>query len=577
MEIAEDPNVALLAENIAILPFNRAVSKYNIEEDPNLDIITMNRKVVDYNISRLIRTTNIDQTARFLPIVADAGCGKTHYYWVLKSREESKETKIPYKTVYVSSPAVPYRLFHHIYTCLVEEIADERFFIQIMDILLEELNIDLSETNYTENPSFLIAKILPTFPGVFSDCIKALVYLRLKGIRNYQGALALRWLLGEGLTEEEQKQLQVHSILEQDDVCLAMIKIICDLSEKVLIFYFDEMESPLRSFGPEAQQKFFEYIKRMYNETRNSIIVSACLKPVWAEVLKSADRPTLQRMEPELYLDKFTFEDLKVFFIRGMSHFWTSLGKLSPKDIYFPLSESILKEIYDLTEGNQRECIKQINFSIEAQLDEYYDTLQKNRPGYIYTYKPPNTHLDQTYVINPETNQLELVDIPHESVDTGDEEELEPSPGNVFKVFFDYITKKFNDKKIKYDFIIDFSFKQNEKTKKIGAILKYGGLKHKVIGFEIPTIRSFEKQAGNAANFAMKRLIDALESSIIDYGILIVPDKPQGEKYQKMLTSYEHLYELSIPIEKVRTLLKSQILAEELLKEHFGDTNLFSF
>ncbi len=574
METAVDPNVNLLAENIVLLPFNRAVSKYNIEEPVDLDIVTLNRKVIDYKISRLIRTTNIDQTARFLPIIADAGCGKTHYYWVLKSRENAEETKIAYKTVYVSSPAVPYRLFHHIYTCLVEEIADEGFFMQIMDILLEELKININEAQYSDNPSYLIAKILPTFPGIFADCIKALVYLKLYGIQNHRGALALRWLLGEGLTEEEQKQLQVHSILEQDDVCLAMIKIICDLSAKVLVFYFDEMESPLRSFGPEAQQKFFEYIKRLYNESRNSIIVSACLKSVWEEVLKTADRPTLQRMEPELHLDKFTFEDLKVFYIRGMSHFWTSLGKLTPKDIYFPLSEPLLREIYDITEGNQRECIKQINLSIELQLDEYYSTLQKTRPGYNYRYPPPKMTSDKTYIINRETNQLELIDLPH---DSAFEEELEPSPGNVFKAFFDYFTSKLTEKKTKYNFIIDFSYKQNEKTKKLGAILNYGTLKHKVIGFEIPTIKTFEKPAGNTANFALKRLIEAKESSIIDHGILIVPGIPNGEKYLTMLSEHEDIHQLCIPIEHVRKLLKSQVYAEELLKEQLADKKIFNF
>ena len=574
MEIAEDPNVNLLAENIAILPFNRAVSKYNIEEDIGLDIVTMNRKVIDYKLSRLIRTTNIDQTARFLPLVADAGCGKTHYYWVLKSRENSKETKIPYKTVYVSSPAVPYRLFHHIYTCLVEEIADEGFFLKIMDILLEELNIDKNEPQYRENPSYLIAKILPTFPGIFADCVKALVYLKIYGIRELRGALALRWLLGEGLTEEEQKQLKVHSILEQDDVCLAMIKIICDLSAHVLVFYFDEMESPLRSFGPEAQQKFFEYIKRLYNESRNSIIVSACLKSVWEEVLKTADRPTIQRMEQVLYLDKFTFEDLKVYYIRGMSHFWTTLGALAPKDIYFPLSEPFLHDIYESTEGNQRECIKHINLSIEMQLDEYYNTIQKSRPGYDFGYSSPKSELDKTYVLNRETSQLELVDLPHES---GFVEELEPSPGNVFKVFFDYFTSKLKEKKSKHDFIIDFSYKQNEKTKKLGAILKYGGIKNKIIGFEIPTIKSFEKQAGNASNFALKRLINASESSIIDHGILIVPGNPQGEMYLSLLEQHKNIHQLCIPIEHVRKLLKSQVYAEELLKEQLGDKKIFNF
>ena len=573
MAFAEDPNVQKIAENIALLPFNRAVSKYNIEEDPSLDIVTMNRKVIDYKISRLIRTTNIDQTARFLPIIADAGCGKTHYYWVLKSRENS--TKIPYKTVYVSSPAVPYRLFHHIYTCLVEEIADEGFFMQIVSILAEELNIDLDDPQYSENPSYLIAKILPTFPGIFSDCVKALVYLKIYGIQSNKGSLALRWLLGEGLTEEEQKQLQVHSILEQDDVCLAMIKIICDLSSRVLLFYFDEMESPLRSFGPEAQQKFFEYIKRLYNESRNSIIVSACLKPVWSEVLKTADRPTIQRMEPELHLDRFTYEDLKVFYIRAMSHFWTTLGTLAPKDIYFPLSDPLLHDIFEMTEGNQRECIKQINLSIEMQLDEYYNTIQKNRPGgYGYSHSSPQNSADQTYVLNRDTNQLELIDLPHES---GFEEELEPSPGNVFKVFFDFITAKLHDKKSKFDFIIDFSYKQNEKTKKLGAILKYGGLRQKVIGFEIPTIKSFEKLAGNASNFALKRLINAEESSIIDHGILIVPGEPSGERYLSLLNQHENIHQLCIPIEEVRKLLKSQVYAEELLKTQFENKKMFSF
>ena len=133
------------------------------------------------------------------------------------------------------------------------------------------------------------------------------------------------------------------------------------------------------------------------------------------------------------------------------------------------------------------------------------------------------------------------------------------------------------EKKSKFDFIIDFSYKQNEKTKKLGAILKYGGLRQKVIGFEIPTIKSFEKQAGNASNFALKRLINAEESSIIDYGILIVPGDPAGERYLSLLNKHENIHQLCIPIEHVRKLLKSQVYAEELLKKQFEDKKMFNF
>jgi hypothetical protein len=50
--------------------------------------------------------------------------------------------------------------------------------------------------------------------------------------------------------------------VEEDDVCLAMIKIITENLDRVLILYFDELESPYRMHGEIAEQKLLEILKK---------------------------------------------------------------------------------------------------------------------------------------------------------------------------------------------------------------------------------------------------------------------------------------------------------------------------
>ncbi|MHA1486930.1 MAG: hypothetical protein ACTSSC_07130, partial [Promethearchaeota archaeon] len=66
----------------------------------------------------------------------------------------------------------------------------------------------------------VIQKGIREFPGVFADCVKALVTYQLDKNKK---ALAERWLLGEDLQPEELSELGINSVVEEDDVCLAMV------------------------------------------------------------------------------------------------------------------------------------------------------------------------------------------------------------------------------------------------------------------------------------------------------------------------------------------------------------------
>jgi hypothetical protein len=363
-------NADILMQNLNLLPFNRTVSKYYIKDNMELDIATTSRKVIDVKIRRLIETVATDGINRFLPIIGAAGTGKSHYYWVLKALENQNSFigNKQFKVVYISSPPSPERIFHHIYTCLVSELGNEQFFNKIADGILDEIGIRKKNLRSKTNLTSVIFGITEKYPKVFADPLKALVYLKSYGSKKSLGSLAFRWLMGESLSVSYLNELQIGSNLERNDSCLAIFKIISYFSGNVLTFYFDELETPFRTFSSAQYNKMLTCIKQMFRELRNSVIIIACLKEIWGKIISLTETSFLNNLEMELHLENFTLEDFKVYYIRAINHFWQSIGEKTPKNLYYPLSEKYLEKIYSGSLGNQREVIKKLNTEIESQL-----------------------------------------------------------------------------------------------------------------------------------------------------------------------------------------------------------------
>ncbi|GAH17519.1 unnamed protein product, partial [marine sediment metagenome] len=150
----------------------------------------------------------------------------------------------------------------------------------------------------------------------------------------------------------------MRTILEEDDVTLATLRLLTEGSEVPIVLFVDEMEGPYNAYGEEGERHFLEILKRIYNEFKNVVIIASCLSDVWYRIYNIADGPTKSRMEPVVELALFTRDDIAVFVRETMSKYWTLQNIDAPPDELFPFDESLIDEAFTQSKGVPREAIK---------------------------------------------------------------------------------------------------------------------------------------------------------------------------------------------------------------------------
>ena len=200
-----------------ILPFSNFVSRGDI---PDKIDISRPRSYIDREVYRLVRQTYRDRSARLIPILGSAGTGKTHAYHSFKDKERENRKKLEetaeaeeidtsqleptdWSIIYIPSPPASIRVLLHVYTCIIEDVGPE-----ILDIVSEKLVREKwggKKGGLFQKPKIeeVIQKGIREFPGVFADCVKALVTYQLDKSKK---ALAERWLLGEDLESEDRDE-----------------------------------------------------------------------------------------------------------------------------------------------------------------------------------------------------------------------------------------------------------------------------------------------------------------------------------------------------------------------------------
>ncbi len=565
-------------------PFDRFASRGDIQ-DP-VDVPTP-RKAIDNAVFRAIRQTKRDKSTRLIPILGSAGSGKTHTYWAFKDREikakgpkenvieEDLEEAVDWSIVYVSSPPAPIRILLHVYTCLIDEIGAE-----VLQTVAEKLvdrwggfkrkglfgKVDVDE---------VIQQGIREYPGVFADCVKALVIFELDKTRK---PMAERWLLGEDMDESELDNLGINSVIEDDDICLAMIKLITEHLDKVVLFYFDELESPYRTHGEAAEIRFLETLKRLYNEVKNIVIIGAVLKEIWPRILEIADQPLRSRMEPELEIKPFTFADVKLYFAKSMEVFWNENNLNPPLYPLFPLNETVLETIFNKTKGNPRETIKLARMFVDKIVNEEMTLEQLATDKEIQAVptaevaaakqmaelaklapKPAATPVAAAAAAPPVKSEVATR---IEEILKQEEYIVEVNPASVagaslkcIKVYADKINKQ---PKVN----LEWKFTLEKKTAKIYTLAGMIEFEGRKIGLEVPSVKNFDRSGGVAAFYAAQRLSDAIELNIVTEAILLVPEGTGGAKYVSLLKKYTgklHVAELS------------QDSAEELIRSAMKD------
>jgi hypothetical protein len=383
--------------------------------------------------------------------------------------------------------------------------------------------------------------------------VKALVTYQLDKSKK---ALAERWLLGENLEAEELSELGINSVVEDDDVCLAMIKIITENLDRVLILYFDELESPYRMLGESAERKLLEILKRLYNEVKGLVIIIAVLKEIWPRILEIADAPLRSRMEPEEELKPFSLNDLKIFFSKSMEVFWEDNNLNPPLYPLFPLNEKLIEIIYEKTQGNPRNSIKLCRRFIDKVVTEEMsvEELLKASADIVATAKPPRRELEEDVI--DFSKPREVIKKTIEEILAEEEYIIDVNPSSVAGATLKSIMKVGEEKKKKFKTQMEYKFKMGKRSQMLAALIEFEGKKW---GLEIPSIKTFDRSAGVAGYYAAKRLKDAIDQKAIDSAILIVPAGSSGAKFELILQSNLEIHKVELTNETGESLIANAL------------------
>ena len=548
-----------------MMPFSNFVSRGDI---PDKIDIARPRNSTDREVYRLVRQTSRDRSSRLIPILGSAGTGKTHAYHSFKDRERENRKKlalteesqeeieiskfepVDWTIVYVPSPPASIRVLLHVYTCIIEEVGPE-ILNNVSEKLLKKWGGDKKGIFQKPKIDEVIQMGIREFPGIFADCVKALVTYQLDKNKK---ALAERWLLGEDLEAEELKELGINSVIEEDDICLAMIKIITENLDDVLILYFDELESPYRMHGEAAERKLLEILKRLYNEVKGLVIGIAVLKEIWPRVLEIADAPLRSRMAPEQELKPFTLNDLKIFFSKTMETFWEDNNLNPPLYPLFPLNEKLIEMIFEKTNGNPRNSIKLCRKFIDKVVMEEMTIEELMEAGVeiVATAKPPS----EAEEIIDFSKPREVIRKKIEEILAEEEYLIDVNPQSVAGAALKCIIKVGEEKGKDFKTQMEYKFMLGKRTQTLAALIEADGKKW---GLEVPSIKTFERSAGVAGYYAAKRLKDAIGEKAISEGILIVPIGTGGAKYDMMMQNTPGLHKVEINNEIGERLIENAL------------------
>src|SRR5271157_750510 len=334
-------------------PFERFVARRDIKD--MVDVPTP-RKQIDDALLEFIDDTARDHACRLIPALGSVGSGKTHSYWAYKDMEmKAREKGLPqWSIIYVPCPLPEMHMIHHMYTCIMDELGRDILQICAQNVVNRWAGKkDKAKKKYIDE---IILKGLQEYPGSYADIVKVLaIYVLDKNLAQ----LAERWLFGETLSDKNLAALDVNFVLEEDDMCLAMIKILTAHSGRVFVFFFDDFfENVGGNKNPKMEARFMGVLRTLYGELKNSVLILTDNQENWPNTLALADSNLQSFMASPLEIQPFTVEDVKEYFAKSMQRYWRGNNLPPPPDPLFPLNDTVLEILFDKTKGNPRNTVK---------------------------------------------------------------------------------------------------------------------------------------------------------------------------------------------------------------------------
>ena len=353
-------------------PFSRYISRADM---PDIIDLPRPRLEAEEKIKRLVEMTRQTRIPKVLPILGEAGLGKTHFYWTLHAILSDV------LLVYVPPPTSPNVIMSNLYFALIR--AYGKFLLK-------------NAAEQLVNRYGSIENALHSYAGSCANMIEALFVLQTDpNLSKY----ALRWLTG---LEIDQDSLKISkTIMDDEGLALEGIKVLLQESPMPVVFFVDELESLFIALGQEAELQFLEGIKRLVNEVPNFVLVLSCITSLWDRILELSSTAFQSRLEPPVVLKRFTRQDIAQYAALILQKFWKSVN-LEPEaqNPYWPLDKADIEASYAYSHGNPREAIKYLQNRLEEKkldiLKEFIHQDNTYRTKIEFARKVAN-HIKQTF------------------------------------------------------------------------------------------------------------------------------------------------------------------------------------
>ena len=339
---------SLFTEN----PFYNFTARADIPEGFNLN--RPNKEAMKQIIRFLEIIRKKKRESVILPIIAEAGYGKTHLYWHL--RETISDAYI----VYIPVPTNPNRVYSHFYFETIKAGG-----ASLLEFIADSLTQKYQKVEHAA----------VDYPGLGNIVIEG--FFALKDPK--RAKIALKWLTGFDLDEETTDFKR--TIMDDEELAFAALKIILKTVDKPVILFVDELESLFIALGPEAELQFLETLKKMHNEASNFMICLACLATLWDKILDLSSTAVQSRIEPPVVLKRFSKKDIEDYCGQMLNDFHQKFEIELPKDsqTLWPLEKSDVESAYAYSHGNPREAIKWLGGIVEERKTPILKGLEKNR------------------------------------------------------------------------------------------------------------------------------------------------------------------------------------------------------
>lgn len=345
----------------------RDYSMYGLEKNPfpyspvpndDPDVYCGQEHVADA-VSDTVSTLLSTGKSKHLVITGKYGNGKSHTLKYARSLVRDRDDII---VGYVAQPGdgfldIYHEFMYDIGFSRVEELAYEFLALIARDVTDTNPNGADSMQALITDGDILLSELVPTAVQRLSDITKfadfarAIVHMVYEDTNLY----AWQWLTAEGIRYEQRKEMEIHTALDDDTMCVRAFtsfkNLLLELGYTGVFLFIDEFESIAR-LKANQKQTTLNSIRHLMDQNSSGLsILFGCAPEVWQDVM-SEYHAFSERIGNEVALRPLTEEEIK-----ELVKEYLNTSRAQKGDHIEPFQEDSLAAVLQRSQGNVRQIL----------------------------------------------------------------------------------------------------------------------------------------------------------------------------------------------------------------------------